>query len=233
MSIFETLYDAHLTIGGAQITWREIVGNLFGLASALGGMRRKVWAWPIGIVGNTLLFTVFFAVGFTGHGGQVLFGQAGRQVFFVIVSIYGWWAWRQTKRNREAAAPAVDPRWATATERSAYLVVWLVGVVVCWWAFTSIGAGFEAPWWYYWADSWIFVGSIMATFAMARGWTDFWLMWLGVDLVGVPELIKFGYYPSAVLYAVYGAFVIWGFFVWLRVSRRGEKLMEPTGSVLP
>ena len=35
----------------------------------------------------------------------------------------------------------------------------------------------------------------------------------------MPELLHFGYYPSAVLYAVYAAFVIWGFVVWLRLSR--------------
>ena len=30
MSIWEQAYSAHLTIGGAQITWREIIGNVFG-----------------------------------------------------------------------------------------------------------------------------------------------------------------------------------------------------------
>jgi nicotinamide mononucleotide transporter len=55
---------------------------------------------------------------------------------------------------------------------------------------------------------------------MARGWVEFWLCWIAVDLVGVPELLHFGYYPSAVLYAVYAGFVIWGFLVWLRISRR-------------
>ena len=59
MSVFTDLYEAHLTIGGHDISWREIGGNAFGLASAVGGMRRKVWAWPVGIVGNVLLFTVF------------------------------------------------------------------------------------------------------------------------------------------------------------------------------
>lgn len=46
------LFDATLTVAGQEVLWREIVGNLFGLASAVGGLRRKVWAWPIGIVGN-------------------------------------------------------------------------------------------------------------------------------------------------------------------------------------
>ncbi|NNG41235.1 nicotinamide mononucleotide transporter [Flexivirga sp. ID2601S] len=233
MNVFERLYDASITIGGHGITWREIVGNLFGLASAIGGMRRKVWAWPIGIIGNALLFTVFFALGFTAHGGQVMFGQAGRQVFFILTSLYGWMLWHRNRRGRADDAPAVQPRWATMTERAGYIGFWIVGVLVCQWLFRVIGVGWNPPDFYYWADAWIFVGSIVATFAMARGWVDFWLAWLAVDLVGVPELIHFQYYPSAALYAIYAAFVVWGFFVWLRISRAKGRTTEPTGQVVP
>jgi nicotinamide mononucleotide transporter len=35
----------------------------------------------------------------------------------------------------------------------------------------------------------------------------------------VPLLLHSHFYPSAVLYAIYGAFVIWGFVVWRRVAR--------------
>jgi len=219
MSLFTDLYEASLTIGGHDITWREIIGNLFGLASAVGGMRRQVWAWPVGIIGNILLFTVFLFTATEGeHGGSPLYGQAGRQVFFIVVSLYGWWRW---SRNRAAGdgAPAVSPRWATARERGGFLAVWLAGVGVCYVAFTAIGAGFPAEWWFYLADAWIFVGSIVATYAMARGWVDFWLCWIAVDLVGVPLLLHSNFYPSAVLYGIYGIFVIWGFVTWLRVAR--------------
>ena len=85
--------------------------------------------------------------------------------------------------------------------------------------FSVIGAGWPAPRWYFWCDAWIFVGSIVATYAMARGWNDFWLAWIAVDLVGVPLLWHSKYYPSAILYVVYGALVIYGFFVWLKASR--------------
>jgi len=216
---FEQLFQAHLTIYGHVITDREIIGNLFGLGSAIGGMRRKVWAWPVGIVGNVLLFTVFLGVAFGNPQGATLYGQAGRQIFFILASVYGWWRWQRTKNAEGGAGPAVHPRWATAVERAWYLSLSAVAVVVCYLTFRAIGAGFPAPGWYYLADSWIFVGSMLATFAMARGWVDFWLCWIAVDLVGVPELLHFQFYPSAVMYGVYGAFVIWGFFVWLRVSR--------------
>ena len=223
MSFFNTLYDSYITIGGHQITWREIVGNLFGLASAIGGMRRQVWAWPVGIIGNALLFTVFFDLGFTAHGGQVLFGQAGRQVFFIVTSVYGWWAWQRNRAGKGAGTPAVQPRWGTNTERLGLLGFWVIAVIFVQWITRDIGVGFPAPSWYFWADAWIFVGSIVATFAMARGLNEFWLAWIAVDLVGVPELIHFEYYPSAALYAIYAAFVICGFFVWLRVTRKSGR----------
>jgi nicotinamide mononucleotide transporter len=219
VSILERVFDAQLSIFGQPILWREIVGNAFGFASAIGGLRRRVWAWPVGIVGNVLLFTVFFGVAFVTPQHQTLYGQAGRQVFFVVTSVYGYWRWSQISKHRSADAPAITPRWATATERLQYLAVWVGGVVVTQWVFALIGAGWPAPRWYYWCDAWIFIGSMVATYAMARGWTDFWLAWIAVDLVGVPLLIHSHFYPTAFLFAIYGGLVVYGFFVWLKASR--------------
>ncbi len=63
---------------------------------------------------------------------------------------------------------------------------------------------------------------------MARGWNDFWLAWIAVDLVGVPLLVHSGFYPSAVLYAVYAGLVLYGFVVWLRISRAAAPEPEPS-----
>ncbi|WP_426566889.1 nicotinamide riboside transporter PnuC [Angustibacter sp. McL0619] len=221
MSVINWLFESQLTIHGQAILWREIIGNLFGLASAILGMRRKVWAWPVGIIGNALLFTVFLGVAFTNPQGATLYGQAFRQVFFILTSIYGWWRWQQNTHS-DASGAAVEPRWATGRERAIYIPAALVAVVACFVIFREVGAGFPAPWWYYLADAWIFVGSMLATYAMARGWVDFWLCWIAVDLVGVPELLHFKFYPSAILYAVYAGFVIWGFFVWLKLARTSQ-----------
>lgn len=229
MDVWNDIFSAQLTVGGHTIAWREVVGNAFGLASAVLGMRRTVWAWPVGIVGNALLFTVFMGVWFSNPQEHSLFGQAARQVFFILTSVYGWWAWNRSRRGRAKGAPAITPRWATATERTAYLVGAAVLVVLAQWVFAQVGAGWPAPRWYYWTDAWIFVGSMLATYAMARGWVDFWLVWIAVDLVGVPLLWHSGYYPSAILFLVYGGFVLWGFVVW----RRAARVEAPTGGGSP
>jgi len=229
MNWLEHLFEAQLSIFGQQILWREIVGNVFGFASAIGGMRRRVWAWPVGIVGNVLLFTVFFGVAFANPQGETLFGQAARQIFFILTSVYGWYRWNQVKRlnHHDGEQPAITPRWATARERLSYVVFWVGGVLLCQWIFSVVGAGWPAPRWYYWCDAWIFIGSIVATYAMARGWNDFWLAWIAVDLVGVPLLVHSHFYPSAVLYAVYALLVLYGFTVWLKASREEAPDREP------
>ena len=60
---------------------------------------------------------------------------------------------------------------------------------------------------------------MLATYAMARGWNDFWLAWIAVDLVGVPLLWHSGYYPSAILYVFYGGLCVAGFITWLARHR--------------
>ena len=232
MSFFSWLFDATFTVGDQVVLWREVVGNLFGLASALGGMRRRVWAWPVGIVGNVLLFTVFLGAVFGTPDATNLLGQAGRQVMFVIVSVYGWTTWRAARtaaRTAAASDATVDatsdgqivPTWAGGRQRALLVVAAVAGTLVLTPIFRSLGS-YEPVW----ADAWIFVGSIVATFAMARGWVDFWLAWIAVDLIGVPLLWHSEYYPSAVLYLVYGGLVVYGFIVWMRVAR-AEKRDRP------
>ncbi|WP_204920539.1 nicotinamide riboside transporter PnuC [Microlunatus panaciterrae] len=213
--------NAQLDLGlGKPILWREIVGNGFGLASALLGMRRRVAAWPIGIIGNIVLFTVFLGGVFHTPQNLDLWGQAGRQIFFFIVSVYGWYRWYQYRKNGSEGGVGVTPRWAGRRG----LVELAVGAVVLYASFYFILKALGS--WGPLADAWILTGSVLATYGMARGWVEFWLIWIAVDLVGVPLLLTAQYYPSAIMYAVYGAFCVIGFVSWWRIQRR-ERAVRP------
>jgi nicotinamide mononucleotide transporter len=209
------LFDARVQMLGSEILWREIVGNAFGLAGAILGMRRNVWTWPVGMIGNALLFTVFLGAVFDAPQDKNLYGQAGRQVFFFAVSCYGWWRWSRSRARHEAAdGGAILPRWASWRERAGLGVAAVVGVALGYLVLRALGSWGPLP------DAWIFMGSLLATYGMARGWVEFWLIWIAVDAVGVPLLVRAGYYPSALLYAIYGGFCVWGLVVWQRARTR-------------
>ncbi|MET7276647.1 nicotinamide riboside transporter PnuC [Kribbella sp. NPDC005582] len=223
MNAIDWLLHAEVTIAGSQVLVREIVGNVFGLASALFGMRRLVSAWPVGIIGNVLLFTVFVGGIFDTPQDKDLWGQAGRQVFFFILSVYGWYQWYQTRHR--GAAKAVTPRWATGRERLELLGIGVVLYAIGFFVLRALGSW--GPQW----DAWILMGSILATYGMARGFVEFWLIWIAVDVVGVPLLVQAKFYPSAAMYVIYGLFCVVGFASWWKIQNR-ERVTPPEAVVV-
>lgn len=232
-NVFQRLLEWHVDIGKYQLHWLELIGVLIGVASAYLGMKRLVWAWPVGIVANIMLFFVYTGAAFGTDTRMPLFGQAGRQIFFIITSAYGWWRWQQhrARKHAEPDKPAVTPRWATTNERLAMAAFWLVGTIIAHYVFQAILDANKSPywtpeWWFSWCDAWVFVGSIVATYAMARAWNEFWLAWIVVDLVGVPFGFATDYVPTAVMYIFYGLFVLYGFSQWVKVTKN-ERSNEP------
>jgi nicotinamide mononucleotide transporter len=210
--MLDWLLTGEIAVGGGYLSVPEVVGNVFGLGSALLGMRRLVWAWPVGLLGNILLFTVFVSGSLSNAVAEPLWGQAGRQVVFATMSLYGWWCWRRT-RGADPGGVAVVPRWAGRPERLQLLLAAVVGYAAAYLALRELGSWGPAT------EAWILTGSLLATWGMARGWVEFWLIWVAVDVVGVTSLIRAGYYPTAGMYLFYGAFCVAGFISWWRIER--------------
>ncbi len=218
MSILQWLFEATISFGSKTIAVREVIGGTLGLASAILGMRRKVSAWPIGIMGDALLFTVFLGAVFSfGDDSQHanFYGQASRNLLLVVVSAYGWIRWSHHKRHGIPGTPAVEPRWTTRGEKIILIPIIIGFFIISSQIFRALG---ESGQWLF-VDTWIFTGTALATYGMSRGYVEFWLVWIAVDLVGVPFAFKNGYYPTGTLYAIYLPFVIWGFISWLRISK--------------
>ena len=90
MSLARPLYDAHLTIAGHPITWREIVGNAFGFASASAACAAGCGRGRSASSATCCCSRSSSRATFEADAQVPLFGQAGRQVFFIVTSIYGW-----------------------------------------------------------------------------------------------------------------------------------------------
>ncbi|MCX4992323.1 MULTISPECIES: nicotinamide mononucleotide transporter family protein [unclassified Streptomyces] len=192
------------------IKWSDMVGNVFGLIALGLGWRRSIWTWPVQFLSGVILFAAF-----VGH----LTGSAGKQVVVVVVALWGWWQWNRG----EGKDGRVSVRFATWRERAYMVGAAAVGTL----AVSGLFHLYPKLSWDPWPDAYIFVGTIVAMYAQARGMVEFWFAWLLVDLVGVPLNFANGYAFSGFVYVLYGALVLWGLRDWwLRSREAGQPVLE-------
>ncbi|GAA3802358.1 nicotinamide riboside transporter PnuC [Streptomyces chiangmaiensis] len=198
---------------GQHIKWSDMIGNVIGLIALAFGWRRSIWSWPVQFLSGLILFAAFA----TAH----LSGSAGKQVVVMVVAVYGWWQWNRGKRQGDDGHVAV--RFATWRERVTLLGAAAVGTL----AMASLFTAYPSLSWDPWPDAYIFVGTIVAMYAQARGMVEFWFAWLLVDAVGVPLNFANGFAFSGFVYVIYGALVLWGMRDWwLRSRRAGQPVLE-------
>lgn len=216
MNLIKWLFETNLHFGSKSIPLREVLGGALGITSAYLGMKRKVAAWPVGILADAMLFTVFLGAVFAYSDNDANFyGQASRNLLLIIVSVYGWIRWAQHRRSGAQERPPVSPRWTTTKEKMVLIPAIIIFFLISMQIFKALG---ESGSWLL-VDTWIFTGTALATFGMSRGYIEFWLVWVAVDLVGVPFAFANGYYPTGTLYAFYLPLVAWGFFSWRKIYK--------------
>ncbi|MEU7854763.1 nicotinamide mononucleotide transporter family protein [Nonomuraea sp. NPDC049141] len=202
--------NAGFEVFGTHVLWTDLVGNIAALSTVLLAMRKSMWTWPVQLTGSVLLFIASINANITGN--------ALKQAMFGALAVYGWWAWR--RGTQDGKQLAVRP--ATARERTGYITAMVLGTALVGVLFfvthLSWGAAVPLPKGAFLvaADAYIFVGSAVATWAQGRALVDFWIVWVAVDLVGVPLAFSSGLVVSGAVYGVFFVLVLIGFVKWLR-----------------
>ncbi|MFE7185787.1 nicotinamide mononucleotide transporter family protein [Streptomyces erythrochromogenes] len=193
------------TVFGQKVIWSDMIGNLMGLAALALGWRRSIWTWPAQLLSGLILIAAYASA----H----LAGGVGKQLLVIGVALFGWRAWQRGRQEAQDGSIAV--RTATWKERGLLLAGAALGTLAVGGLFTLYPSLSWSPW----ADAYIFVGTIVAMVAQARGLVEFWFAWLLVDLVGVPLAFSGGLAFSGLVYVVYFALVVWGAYDWYQRSR--------------
>ncbi|MDI3386704.1 nicotinamide mononucleotide transporter family protein [Streptomyces sp. B-S-A8] len=189
-----------------------MIGNTIGLAALALGWRRSVWTWPAQFLSGLIL------VG--AYASAQLSGGVGKQLLVIGVALWGWRQWSRGRQQAQDGTIAV--RFATWKERGALLAAAAVGTLAVGGLFTAYPSLSWSPW----ADAYIFVGTLVAMVAQARGLVEFWFAWLLVDLVGVPLAFNSGLAFSGLVYVIYLALVLWGMRDWWLRSRVTAPALE-------
>ena len=177
----------------------EILGVAGSLIYLYFSVRQNIWLWPFGIVSSGLFIYIFFTTGF--------YADMGLQIYYLFISIYGWYHWVHGKSGREIGELQVTraPGKVLIASGLIFLVLLAaIGIVLD--RFTDS----TVPW----GDSFTTAGSIIATWMLARKIIQHWLLWIVVDSVAAGLYLFKGLYPTTGLYIIYAGISVTGYFQW-------------------
>ncbi|MFJ6751655.1 MULTISPECIES: nicotinamide riboside transporter PnuC [unclassified Streptomyces] len=209
MSALTWLNGEAFTAFGQHVIWSDMVGNTIGLAALALGWRRSIWTWPAQFLSGVILVAAYASA----H----LSGGVGKQLLVIGVAVWGWRQWQRGRQQAQDGSIAV--RFATWRERGVLLGGTALGTA----AVGGLFALVPQLSWNPWPDAYIFVGTLAAMVAQARGLVEFWFAWLLVDLVGVPLAFSSGLAFSGFVYVVYLVLVAWGMRDWWLRSRAAAR----------
>jgi nicotinamide mononucleotide transporter len=142
-----------------------------------------------------------------------LYADAGLQLVYVGLCVYGWWAWvRGGPEHGRLEVSRVPPRVALALVAAAMTAAFLLG--------TTLHRATDAalPYW----DAATTAGSLVAQWMQARKWLENWVVWIVVDVVYVGMYVTKGLALTAGLYVVFVFLAVLGLHEWSRARRHGS-----------
>jgi nicotinamide mononucleotide transporter len=209
MHFFEIANTA-FTIIGYPISYVELIGTAFGLISVYFASRANILTWSTGIINEVFLFVLFFQV----H----LYADMFLQVYFFVVTIYGWYNWSTTTVENKIAVINSKARWLTA-------IVIIVGSIVSGFLIKNIHLYlpnyFKVAAAYPFTDSFVMVLSIIATVLLAKKKIENWHLWILVDAICVILYFKKGVYFLSLEYLIFLGLASYGLYHWKKQLANG------------
>lgn len=177
----------------------EIVAAVFGVISVFLSVRQNIWSWPTAIINVGMYIVVFFR--------SKLYADTGLQVVYVVLNFYGWYEWLYGGKNRTEL-----PVSRTGARLGALLVI--VGALAAMIIGTLLSRNTDAALPY--MDAVTTSTSLVAQWMMTRKLLENWIVWVSVDVVYIGMYIYKDLYVTSVLYAVFLALSVMGYFQWKR-----------------
>ncbi|WOB06622.1 nicotinamide riboside transporter PnuC [Piscinibacter gummiphilus] len=202
LQALQPIFAAPFTLLGSPVTWLEIVAFVLAIVMVVCNMRVNPVAWPLAIVSSLLYFLLFW--------NSKLYGEAGLQIFFVVVASWGWWQWlRGTQddgRPLHVRSLAPRMRWGLLL---ALAVAWPVTAL-----FLARTTDSDVPWW----DAFPTAASLLGQWLLGRKYVENWTAWLVVNAVSVMLFAYKGLWLTVVLYAIFIVMSVAGLRAWRRLA---------------
>ncbi len=200
--MLETVTTTAFTAWGSPVSWLEVGAFWSSLAMVLANLRVHPVGWPLAIVASAAYGLLF--------AQNKLYGEAGLQLVFIALALWGWWQWL---RGTAASGGALQVGHMRPRQRvqalAATLLAWpLLGLLL---ARTTDS---DVPYF----DSLPTVASITGQLLLARKRVENWPTWVAVNVVSVALFAYKGLWLTAVLYGIFTVLALWGWRHWHRLA---------------
>lgn len=176
------------------------------MLSALGyvilASKQHVLCWPVSLVSCFIYGFIYFEA--------KLYMESILQLFYLVVSIYGWMKWKPTKTSKEISASSLS--------RNILLCLGLILLSLMLGKFIATYTNASLPF----ADSMVFVFSIFATYITAEKKIESWIYWIILDAACVFVYLNRGLNITATLFILYTILAFYGYHQWKGESKKIE-----------
>ncbi|HZL12061.1 MAG TPA: nicotinamide riboside transporter PnuC [Prolixibacteraceae bacterium] len=177
----------------------ELLGAILGIAYIFFSIRQSILTWPVGLLTSILYVWVFFV--------SKLYADMGLQMYYVVISIYGWYEWVRGNQT-DHSEPVKVSRLTLKLGLILSLVSLLVFLLI--WAILTNYTDSQVPM----ADALATSLSIVATWMLARKILEHWLIWIFVDAFCIGLFWYKDLLPTVILFVVYTVMAYIGFIEW-------------------
>ena len=177
----------------------ELLGAILGILYIIFSIRQNLFTWPTGILTSLFYIVVFYK--------SALYAAMGLQVYYVLISIYGWGLWLRGKNENSKSLLPVQ-----LVKRKLWIKIAVVSVII-YAIIMFILLNFsdsDVPF----MDALTTSLSIVATWMLAKKYIEHWLIWIFVDVVSSGLYIYKNLWPTVVLFIVYTIMAFIGFIEW-------------------
>jgi nicotinamide mononucleotide transporter len=199
----------HQFISGLQETrWYEFVAVVFGIVSVWLNRNENILVYPVGLV-NTILYII---ISLQSH----LIGEASVNLYYTIVSIYGWILWaRKDKSHR----PVLHITWSTKKQWIGQLAFFASFYVAIFFCLSYLKKEF-LPGALPVADAFASATAFTGMWLMAKKKIESWYWWIATNLASIPLYFVKGLVFTSFYYLVLLILAVSGLIEWMKKEKQ-------------
>lgn len=186
----------------------ELIGVFFGLLSVWSAKKDSIWVFPTGLISTSIYAYLLWQ--------WDLLGDSMINVYYFIMSIYGWYHWtRKIDNVDEFPISTMNNK-----ERVMALIIFvltLVFVVVVYLYFDKFTS------WYSYLDTFLTAIFFVGMWLMAKRKIENWIFWIVGDVLSIPLYFAKGYTFTSFQYIVFTIIAIYGYLEWKKILNSSEK----------